>query len=466
MKKWRDLIVHDMRQLSFFDNILDTDNDPFDIPQVSTWFKNQNRLSIPIELVRDFDQFMDYLCHHSIQLTNTINHISRKHLPSINERLTIKAEEATDYTQQEDYPYIHFFYHIALAGRLIQLESIDSTKPQLTVTERWNLYNNLTDTEKYFFLLETFWIDVNWAKILDKKDNPVHIVIEDVFSKLLDRKSNSHLQLKDSLLSKFTFHWDYFFVYLEWFGFWVCDHDHQATDHYHSNKKFIAQSITLTTFGKQMIPILLNNRHPRNWNIPYRRETGEVNPIPGSELDAIENFSKQSKRNDQSFQPFYKAFEGLFVKIVLRKTLPRQERAFTPGTYTFKIVYDKHSWCKVALTAQHTMEDLHKIIIKTFQFDQDQLYSFFMDGIKSSKTSIVAPLDNSGSPIASNVLIGSVGLSVGQRFLYLFDYENESTLTITVEQIVETGSEQELPRPYLIEHQGNGPEQYFYNETF
>ncbi|MEI3614114.1 IS1096 element passenger TnpR family protein [Pseudogracilibacillus sp. SO30301A] len=457
-----------MEQLSFFDHILDMDDNPFDNPQDTIWFKKQNRISIPIELVSDFDQFMDYLCHHSIQLTNTKSHISRKHLPSINERLTIKAEEATDYTQQEYYPYIHFFYHIALAGQLIQLESFDSTKLQLTVTERWNLYNNLTDTEKYFFLLETFWIDVNWAKILDKKDNPVHIVIEDVFSKLLDTKSNNCLKLNDSLISRLTFHWDYFFVYLEWFGFWVCEKDHQAMDRYHSNKKFIAKSVTLTTFGKQMIPILLNNRHPQIWNIPYRRENGEVNPIPGLENDGIENFfgKQMNKRKDQSFQPFYKSFDSLFIKIVLRKTLPRQERIFTPGMYTFKVAYDKYSWCKVALTAQHTMEDLHKIIINTFQFDNDYLYSFFMDGIKGSKSSIVAPLDNSSSPIASNVLIGSVGLSVGQRFLYLFDHVSERTFTITVEQIAETGSEKERPKPYLIEHQGKGPEQYFYNEKF
>lgn len=62
---------------------------------------------------------------------------------------------------------------------------------------------------------------------------------------------------------------------------------------------------------------------------------------------------------------------------------------------------------------------------------------------------IVSPLDNSGDPNAAEITVGSIGLHPGQRFMYLFDYGDEWTFTITVGQIQET--EPESVKPYILE---------------
>src|SRR5699024_1628331 len=151
----------------------------------------------------------------------------------------------------------------------------------LEITGRWNDYKQLTDTEKYFFLLETFWVDLNWADILNQNTNPIILVIEDIFTKLLDTKQ---LQLKKSLLARLTYNWNYFFLYLEWFGLWVCETDIENIESANRKTEYYVNSILLTPFAEKIVPILLNDRHPQVWNIPYRRENGEVNPIPGSKL--------------------------------------------------------------------------------------------------------------------------------------------------------------------------------------
>src|SRR5436305_87979 len=52
----------------------------------------------PVNLVKDFDQFIDYIQNHTVQLTKTMEYIARKHLPMINERMTVKNNNATSYT--------------------------------------------------------------------------------------------------------------------------------------------------------------------------------------------------------------------------------------------------------------------------------------------------------------------------------------------------------------------------------
>ncbi|MFZ3578035.1 plasmid pRiA4b ORF-3 family protein [Virgibacillus sp. DJP39] len=425
------------------------------------WTLKKRRNTFPIQLVADFSQFINYLEHHQIRLTKTMEYISRKHLPSINEKLSVKSANATSYAQQENYPYIHFFYHLALSGHLIEKVSVESNQPKLKVTERWNMFKELTDAEQYFFLFETFWVDLNWTRLIHKSRNPIHQILPDIFTKLMDEKSGNYLDLgKNTLLANLTFQWNYFFLYFEWFGIWVCEKDLESTNHYGKKSYYFVKSVTLTSFGKKVIPILLTSRSLQAWNIPLRREHGEVNPIPGSKLPETQDRHLQKAHKNHSPQSFYQAFTGLFPQKDLQNTLPRVERKYTDGAHTFKVAFDKNSWCKIILSSKNTMEDLHKVILKAFDFDDDHLYSFFMDGRKWSQDCIVSPYDDSGAPNAAEVTIGSVGLTNGRRFMYLFDFGDEWTFTVTVEKIQE--SDPEPVAPHITEKHGYGPEQYFY----
>lgn len=400
------------------------------------WTKNIVRKSFPRELIIDFDSFINYVNHDAIQLTVKQEHISRKYLPSINAQLSIKAENISKNAEQSYYPYIHFFFYIALASGLVQVVSPTSSHTHLVITDRWSDYKQLTEPEKYLFLLETFWVDVNWSTILGQENNPVFLIIEKVFTDIIKKE---RLQLKGTVLQILTKDWNYFFAYLEWFGFWINELDHEEMDKANRKNRFHVKSLFLTPFGAKMLSILLNKRHPLVWNISNRCEYGEINPIPGSKLPKeIAYLFDDNKmfKIDHSSEDFHMAFHDLFPPTLVRKTLAREKRDFIPGVYTFTIAQqNKSSRHRGNLDANHTMADLHHMIGELFQFDDDHLYSFFMDGKKWSKNSIVAPLDNSGAPIATEVKIGATGLYVGQKIMYLYDYGAEWIFTITVEEI-------------------------------
>ncbi|GGN61382.1 hypothetical protein [Oceanobacillus indicireducens] len=284
----------------------------------------QDITKFPIQLIIDFERFLKYIEHHPIQITNTKGYISSNHLPHINEQLSIKTQDETRNTQQEHYPYIHFFYLLARGGSLIKQESADFSKRYIRITERRNLFDKLTDTEKYFFLLETFWVDLNWSKFVGNNHHSIYFMLPDVISKLLDKKAGFRLQFhKQPLLANLIFHWNYFFLYFEWFGFWHSEKDQERMDHYHKNGYYFAKSIALTSFGKKMIPVLMESRDFERWNIPLRRERGEANPVPGLKLPHSE-----VKAGDKVNRPqlFHEAFEKLFLKRDLLNALPRLEQ--------------------------------------------------------------------------------------------------------------------------------------------
>lgn len=453
-------VIEQMSLSSFLDDFDESEINVSNSTKKQTQKTKQDRTTFPINLILDFDRFLDYIEQHPIEITKTSEYISRKHLPSLNERMSVKAENVTANMQQESYPYIHFFYHIAVAGRLVEKVFLDSNKPRLRVTDRYNVYCNLTDTEKYMFLLESFWVDVNWSSISTKKKVYVHQFLPDIFRKLIESPEAQMRLDQNALLANLTSNWHYFFLYFEWFGIWLCEKDQERIEHAGNKSCYFVKTIKLTTFGKKVVSVLLEDRNIEQWNIPIRREYGEVNPLPGSRLPEMADANLPSE-NDEKIPLFYRAFSDLFFQRELGGSLPRREQKYIPGVYTFKVAFDQHNYCKVVLSAKHTMDDLHTIILKAFQFDDaHHLYSFFMDGKKWSTDCIVAPEDNSGGANASEIKIGSVGMHTGQRFMYLFDYGDEWTFTVIVEQIKE--DELEPIKPAITEKIGIGPEQYFY----
>lgn len=288
---------------NIFDELMDDVNQ--EEPDQKIRFIKHKRKSYPVQLTADFRKFVEMVQH-----TPVGSYISNSQLTAIHEKMSIKECNETEQAIQQRYPYIHFFCHIAVSGKLIEIQRVQSGKLKFKTTERWGLYRDLTDTEQYLFLLETFWVDADWAKLLEKDFNPVHHLLPEVFSKITDAKSKSQLDFteKEVLLGQLISGWNHFFLYMEWFGFWVCDKD--ATGHY-------MQRLTATPFGMKMIPVLLKYRDIKLWNIPLRKEFGEVRPVSGSKIPDMET------PGNADYQPFYKAFTTLFPIHELQDTLPR-----------------------------------------------------------------------------------------------------------------------------------------------
>ena len=160
---------------------------------------------------------------------------------------------------------------------------------------------------------------------------------------------------------------------------------------------------------------------------------------------------------------FFSSFAHLFKKGELEKTIPREKKKVIDGTYIFKVSLPGRIWRQIEMSSKHTLLDLHNCIQSAFGFDDDHLYSFFMDNKPWSKECFISPYDE-GGPYVDEVCIGELGLFVGKKFLYLFDYGASWHFKVKLEEIQENDSKPKIPR--VIKEKGEAPDQYFDDEEY
>lgn len=177
-----------------------------------------------------------------------------------------------------------------------------------------------------------------------------------------------------------------------------------------------------------------------------------------------ESMMQQLAERMEAAEPEVKAakFEHFFVDY-FGAAVPHleieAEAEMVAGHYTFKITSPYHTkfWRTVKVDAQHTLHDLHLIIQRAINFDNDHLYSFYMDNKSRSKFGYHSPFGMQ-RPLTTEVQIGELSWREGQRILYLFDYGDD--WEFTVEMVKHETVDAPLELPIVVDSKGDAPEQY------
>ncbi|MCK8825739.1 plasmid pRiA4b ORF-3 family protein [Fuchsiella alkaliacetigena] len=425
-------------------------------------------ISKEIPILKDFPVFINYLEENEIQLTVKNQNLRGPDLYEMNQMIYHTVPDTTKRSRQRIYPVLHLFYHLVLAGKLFKKESRGS-KSLLVPTERLEEYQELTLTEKYMFLLETFWVDCDWDQLQEASmgDNPLgyfSLLVEDFldFDDILAKQSAAkEVDLRVEIAGSELFYWGYFLLYFAYFGFWKVVFKKQNDD---CKSTYIPETVEVSPFGVVMMNVL-THRNLDLWNLAQRRKLGDFKGQAGSPLqieyeddfrgdfffmmDSEEPMADNDileEDDDWEGEEFIEVFIPLFSEGELENTLPRVEEGFKSGSYIFKILLNRKNWCRVEFAAAHTLEDLHRVIREVFNLGGDHLYAFFMDGKAWSQNSISDPRDE--GPDTCDFQIGYLGLEEGQEILYIFDYGTEIRFKVRLEDIDEEG--EDLVEPVII----------------
>ncbi|MBO9609879.1 MAG: plasmid pRiA4b ORF-3 family protein [Paenibacillaceae bacterium] len=224
------------------------------------------------------------------------------------------------------------------------------------------------------------------------------------------------------------------------------------------------QTLTPTPLFYTLGMELIKTRDLKSWNVNLRRELGDWRGIPGEPFweyeDENEVEDKDENESDDEWVAidFAESLVHLFPEGELTQWLPRLTGKFFDGMYTLQIVVRRNCWRRIRLSSHATLYDLHTVIQQAFDFDDDHLYAFFMDGEKwSTKRAFYSPDDDDG-PAVTEAYLGELDLSLGQTFVYVFDYGAEWVFNITVENSEPTDTLQ--LQPQVIESNGAAPRQY------
>ena len=131
------------------------------------------------------------------------------------------------------------------------------------------------------------------------------------------------------------------------------------------------------------------------------------------------------------------------------------------GTISIKVTIQR-SYRVIKISFNHSLEDLHLAIQYAFDFDNDHLYVFHMDGDKRSRDNVYWGGDYE-KPFASDTFIWQFDWAVGHRFIYHFDFGDDWFFKC---QVIEVNPEEIMGScPITIKEKGESPEQYPIEES-
>ncbi|RWZ54666.1 hypothetical protein EQV77_13525 [Halobacillus fulvus] len=382
-----------------------------------------HKSQLPLVLVEDFDFFLHYLQNESVKTTKKKGYIQRKHCFRMNEQLNVKQEEVTEKSDQFYYPRLHLFYHIVLASGLVERKG-NSLKVQSRVDE----YEALTDVEKFFFLLETFWVNVDWTVFqVAPSDRVCDYFVEFamwVVAHPPEKTLYSSESINGTRLEKLM---DVF----QYFGVWTYELD---PDKRRLGSYVMVKSVRTTAVGWELLRTLCLERRVSQWNVLQRHQFGERADPGDDPVDLIFVYTEESEAEKHGLtlttstagEQFIDAFREKVTGGRLEKSLAKKVKEPASGTYTFEVTFQDERRV-VQCPADTTFEELHEAIVDWFGFEEDHLYSFFLDGKPYSSKEV-----SEYGPIMPDWTVGDQEFAEGDSFLYVYDFGNEQRVWIKV----------------------------------
>lgn len=103
----------------------------------------------------------------------------------------------------------------------------------------------------------------------------------------------------------------------------------------------------------------------------------------------------------------------------------------------------------IEMSGGHSLDDLCRIILSSFDFIDEHLYEFCMDNRMYSDYSYQS--DPEGGEPSTRVKLDKLGLMIKQKFSLHYDFGDDWMFTITVQNITETA---EKTVPKVIKEKG------------
>jgi len=394
--------------------------------------------------ITDFETFCSYIDQQKPKLSQRMETLGKKDVFELNAKLFFRKDVSAPVYLQSSYPTIDLMFNLALLGGLYRKAGDNKADIYLEGTSLKLQFDNLNNYEKYCFLLETFWTKFDFTEFIrwgtDTSDQFIRTI----------SKSKPGLELVKGSFSKrpdFEPLFSFLSVFVHYFGFFgFCSFEQlEIKNNKQGRYNDSISRIFPTEFGVNICKILYKLKLTL-WSYPYLSIMGIYIKDVDYKLTKV---------------PFMEHLKPLFPQNELLKGVQPETIKSKKGNYTFKVMLEKSVWRKIKLSHKHTLEDLHICIQEAFDFDNDHLYTFFMDGKRYSDDAYHSTYGDE-PPFAEEAVIGKLELYKGKKILYLFDYGDSWEFLVQLVAIDE--NEKEIKKPKITESKGEAPPQYHYEE--
>lgn len=126
-------------------------------------------------------------------------------------------------------------------------------------------------------------------------------------------------------------------------------------------------------------------------------------------------------------------------------------------SYIISVSYGTGCYRHIKISGKATLDELSEAILDAFDFDNDHLHAFFMSNRAWDDSSCYSSrYAEDDCPDTDNCRLQFIGLEVGKKFLYIFDFGESWEFQCKVLKVLDEDTE----IPELIRTKGDAPEQY------
>ena len=429
------------------------------------YISNENDIS---STVKDFEALCAYIIENKPKLTPK-GALSTKACFELNSLMTIPETNAKKTHRMSMYPSIALYFLIAQNTGLLEDYLAKWQTPALTLSESYMDFKEMSVYSKYLFIFLAWMRYADTNELYEKdlirsisRTSEIDRAFEQIGkmdkSATVNREANSffsalredHVQALMNGCAAILHHLRD-----------LCIIMYDAEDVEKMNTYFnVVNKITITEFGIALTAACSARRF--SWiNLLDSRDIYLDNDKGENLLK--KKYDKNPPGTDGFIEPFLSCFpkNKIDAEKISRLVFSENQPVLSDEKtiYEFKVALGRRCHRVIQCRGSHTFDDLHSAIQNAFDFDNDHLYAFFMDGKKWSRRSLNSPYSEE-PPFADEINIASSGLRVKQKILYLFDFGDEWLFDVTLASIKE--SETILLRPMIKESVGKAPEQYSY----
>jgi len=382
----------------------------------------------PGTVLRDFETLLRFIGPAGTKVGSKAGFLPAEALPKLNAELVHPLQIGVERPQQKSYPNINCLYLLLRASGMSHVTK--QGKDNLlfldeTVMQSWR---NLNPTERFFTLLES-WLLRGKPEILGERPWGIlgpAIKWATLFSNIPDQglevsgnKSAEHTITYSLGLSGVAM--------LNLFG--LINVESAAPE---QGKGWLIARIQRTDFGDALLQLLYEP-------LTYWEDYGAY------EKNAL----------SPSFGLLQPLLQPLFPEWQKNLTVP--EPGFRDGVYVFKVSIGR-IWRRIAAPGRLDMDSLSRIVLESFDFDYDHLYSFTFKSRFGTDVSVNHPGTEDDPPLADTTLIGELEFRPGLEIEFLYDFGDMWKFRIQLEEI--RPADPKMAKAVIIESRGQAPEQY------
>ena len=389
-------------------------------------------LTSPGTILKDFQMLLDFIGTQGIEVSKTQNFLPMKCLAELNARLTHPIQLDLKRPQQKAYPHLHGLYLLLRASTLSYIEPKGKKfflYLEPLVVESWN---HLNFTERYFNLLEAWWI---WGdeEILGERGWRTGFDKCMMFWHLLD-SNKSFISPGEEQNWYSSLPGIYQIALLEMFGLLEIQHSPPK-----KGQGWLFTQPKKTPWGNALIKLIKN-------------------PISSQFYSQLEDEDENEQLNDQEhpFGNWQAQLQPFFPEWQHNITIPEPEQQ--QGVYIFKVSLGK-IWRRIAIPSDYSLYNLSSIILESVNFDDDHLHQFSYKSRYGLTVRVNHPQSNE-PPFTDEFLIADLSLSLKPRqsMTYLFDFGDNWKFNV---QLLEISSDNSLiDQPTILDSHGSPPSQY------